>query len=157
MVSLLGGLSAAGLAARLETFLGKKIGGGGGPISQRALAKQIGIPRTTLQDLLRDPSRRRPATIAKIAEALTSKAAQVTTQMARTARVDAPLFTRESLRGLSRPDNAMGFRFVVVDDRYPEGYATTITDMNPNSSPADALGLIGDDVDSIVSVVWVYR
>jgi len=157
MVTRLGGLSATELAARLETFLAKKIGGGGKPTSQRTLAKRIGIPRTTLQDFLRDPERRRAATVGRIADALVSKAAQWVTEMDRTARVDAPLFTRDSLRLLSRPDGAQGFRFVVQEDRYASGLATTISNMNPNDSPADALGMVGDDEGSIVSVVWVYR
>lgn len=157
MVTLFGGLSATTLAGRLATYLGKPTS-----LSQRGLAKQIGIPRTTLQDFLRSPEGRRAATVAKISNALTSKAAQVVTQMDRTARVDAPLFTRESLRALTRPVDAsgaspLGFRFVVQDDRYASGLSTTITNMSALENPEDALGMVGDDTDAIVSVVWVYR
>ena len=157
MVSLLGGLSAVNLAARLQNYLAKA-----GSPSQRTFATAIGIPRSTLQDFLRDPSTRRAATIARITGALESRAAQNLTNMPRTTRVDAPVFTRESLRALSRPTNAqgqdaVGFRFVTEDDRYSSGFSSTISNLNPNDTPADALGMVGDDPSAIVSIVWIFR
>lgn len=160
MVSQLLGLSAGALAARIETFLARPAAP-----SQRAFALQTGIARSTLQDLLRDPSKRRAATVENIFTKITSRAGQVTTQMVRTARVDAPLFTRDSLGAMGRPDNKeglspVGFRYVVHDETgsgRETGFATTALNSDPNATPLSALGMAGDDPDAVVSVVWVYR
>lgn len=154
MVTRPGGLSATELASKLRGFLDRKVGPDLGSVSQRELSRLTGLPRATVQDFLKDPERRRSSTIARIAAALESPALQITRNNLRTMRVDAPVFTRESLRALSRPDGATGFQFVYQTDQYDKGFGQTILSDIFNESPEDSIGLVPGGANNIVSVLW---
>lgn len=154
MVTPSGGLSATEIAARLRGFLDRAVGAAQTPLSQRETFRRLGVPRTTVQDFLRDPEGRTARTVARIAQGLASPALQVARDNLRTTRVDAPVFTTESLRAMSRPDGARGFQFVYQTDQYDKGYGQTILSDLFNESPEDAVGLVPGGVDSVVSVLW---
>lgn len=157
MVALNIAARAAALAEKLSTFLTQREVSSGKPLSQREVARLTGVSRSTLGYFLRDPERRSARTVANIEAALSSPALQFRHDGIRTTRIDAPLFTPDSIRSLSRPDGARGFAFVYRTDAYESGYGTTILSDVRSDDPEDALGLIpGLDAADIASVLW-YR
>lgn len=157
MVSPLGELSAIDLASRLRGFLGRKVGPDLTSVSQRELSRLTGLPRTTLQDFLKDPGRRRASTVANIAAKLQSSALQIVRTNLRTVRVDAPVFTRDSLRSVSRPNNPRGFQFIYAVEEnpdYPKRVGQTMFVDTFNANPEDYGHLVPGGEGNIVSVLW---
>lgn len=161
MVSPLRGLSAEELATKLNAFLETRAKVPGEKLSLRRIEALTGIAHQRLSELLRvvrDPDFEGNGpgsrSLARITDALSSPALQLPITRARTVRIDAPMFTPESLRGLSRPDGARGFQFVYGADSYETGYGqTTLSDLY-NDNPEDAIGLVPGGVGNISSVVW---
>ena len=154
MVAHQGGLSATELASRLRSFLGRAVGSAQTALSERETIRRLGVPRQTVRDFLADPEGRRAGTIARIATALESPALQVARDNLRTTRIDAPVFTRDSLAAMSRPDNVRGFQFVYQTDQYEKGYGQTILSDLFNEDPEDLVDLVPGGAANIVSVVW---
>lgn len=124
-------------------------------LSQRQLATLLGIPRSTLGDLLRNPAQASARTLERFTSALTSPLAQFADRRISVTYVDAPLFTRESLEGMRPPNGARAFRVVTETDeaRYRSGFRSSewIGDLN-------ALADVGDSVpggpSAITRIVW---
>lgn len=154
MVAPLSALSGLNVAARLAAFTGRSVGPSLTPLSQRAIARLTGIPRSTLGDFLRDPERVRPATVERMNKLLTDPRLNIARPGLRTVRIDAPAFTRQSLGALERPDGARGFAYVYETTAYGSGVGQTILSPVSDEDPADALGLVPGGEDAIVSVLW---
>ena len=154
MVSRFDPSRALNLAGRLQSFLDTRAKAAGKPLSLREIERLTGIPHQRLSDFLRAPERRTAATISAIEKGLARPALQFQVQRERTLRIDAPLFTAESLRGLSRPDVATGFQFVYNSESYGSGFGQTVLSDMAMDNPEDAIGLVPGGVDNIVSVIW---
>lgn len=146
---------AAGLAGRLSAYM-EQYG-----ISARgveALSKEggaRGLAHQRISEILREPERRSSAMIQRLESVLKSPALHRTFEGSKTIRVDAPMFSAESLRGLERPSGATGFKFVYESDAYPGGYGTSALSAYSADDPESALGLVpGGEVESIVRVIW---
>lgn len=124
-------------------------------MSQRELQRLTGLPRQTVQDFLRDPSRSRPGTVARIQQVLESPVLQSDRLGVNTRRIDAPLFDEAVFDNLVRPPGAVAFRYVYEAQGYTTtGFATT--DYVRDGRPGDefSIGLVPGGADAVRRVIW---
>lgn len=124
-------------------------------MSQREFQRRTGMPRQTIQDFLRDPSRSRAGTVARILAAVESRPVRETRRGVTTVSVDAPTFTPGVLGDLVQPEGVRAFRYVYEAEGYTStGYATTDYVVGDSPGDAAALLLVPGGADAVRRVIW---
>ena len=82
------------------------------PVSIREIQRRTGVPRSTIQDFLADPSRARPRTVQRMEALLDDPRLVLSQPGTRVTFVDAPRFTAQSLRNVQVPEEATAVRII---------------------------------------------
>jgi len=155
MVSLLGPLGAFNLATRLQLAISASaLDPTRTTLSLRGIERLTGASHQRLSEFLRDPGAVTPARLADMVDKLSGPGLQRVVPLARTIRIDAPVFTRASIAALQPPPGARGLAFVYESNSYAGGIGQTILSDTRNSDPVDALELVPGGVDAVRSVLW---
>lgn len=161
MVQLLALVERTALQTRLQGFLSRNIIRGvtaAGlptltPFSIREIARRTGFARTTLQDFLTDPTKARPATVARIESLLDNPRLRERSRGLRTEFVDAPRFTQETIASIRPPPEATAARFIGSELASP-GREMGSTPWIDISDFEDFAASLGDALDNIERIVF---
>lgn len=161
-----GPIDRAKLADQLRRFTQRKIihtekGGRVDVITpaQREIERRTGFAHQTLSDFLARPERARLKTVTTLNGLTTDPRLQVFYHKAGSpvSYVDAPAFSRQSLRDLRTPDNARGFRFI-VETSDPEYQGVRSSEWSADMDQLDSLAeVVPGGLDSIVRIVFDVR
>lgn len=130
---------------------------------QRAAARALSIPRTTIQDILKFDRTRRALTLERVGGAI--QRAAVTEPALRTTRIQRDRTTMDwiepgserALITLRPPTGATHFMLTLKDADYPRGFRASGWLELRSFSPQDVLERTGLDPEQVAGIVWNVR